>query len=99
MVLEIYQKVFALNENEKTNIGTQIDFICDNDLIEKVHKVKKKSKIFINYVKSKLWSSLTNKTNILSQIIQEFYSKTISKLLITNFGMSKLLVFSVLLIL
>lgn len=54
LVLEVYQKVFSLNEIEKTNIATQIDFICDNDLIEKLHKVKKKSKIFINYVKSKL---------------------------------------------
>ena len=54
LVLEIYHKVFSLNENEKLNIGTQIDFLCDNNLIEKVHTVKKKSKLFCNYVKSKL---------------------------------------------
>lgn len=54
LVLDVYIKVFSLNENEKTSIGAQIDFLCDNNLIEKVHKVKKKSKIFINYIKSKL---------------------------------------------
>ena len=99
LVLEVYHKVFSLNENEKLNIGTQIDFLCDNNLIEKVHTVKKKSKLFCNYVKSKLWKSMTNKKNILSQVIQTLYSKSIQKILISKFGLSKIVVFTVLLIL
>ena len=54
LVLEIYQKVFSLNGIEKKNIGEQIYFLCDNNLISKVHIVKKNSKIFVNYIKSKL---------------------------------------------
>ncbi len=54
LVLEIYCKVFCLNENEKKHISDQIEFLCDNELIVKVHSVKKNSKIFINYIKSKL---------------------------------------------
>jgi hypothetical protein len=54
LVLEIYQKVFSINDTEKKNISEQIDFLCDNNLISKVHSVKKNSKIFINYIKSKL---------------------------------------------
>ena len=41
LVLEIYCKVFSLSENEKKHIGEQIDFLCDNELIVKVHGVKK----------------------------------------------------------
>ena len=54
LVLEIYVKVFSLNDTEKRNIGEQIDFLCDNKLISKVHSIKRKLKIFINYLKSKL---------------------------------------------
>ena len=54
LVLEIYCKVFSLSENEKKHIGEQIDFLCDNELITKVFTVKKNSKIFMNYIKSKL---------------------------------------------
>ena len=54
LVLEIYQKVFSLNDTERKNIGEQIDFLCDNNLISKVHSVRKNSKIFVNYIKSKL---------------------------------------------
>ena len=54
LVLEIYTKVFNLNENEKKHIGDQIDFLCDNELITKVFNVKKNGKLFINYIKSKL---------------------------------------------
>ena len=99
LVLEIYIKLFSLNEIEKRNIADQIDFLCDNKLISKVHSIKRNSKIFINYLKSKLWKSVTNKKNIISQFIQIFYSKKISTFLITKIGLSKILVTAVLLIL
>ena len=54
LVLEIYQKVFSINDTEKRNIAEQIDFLCDNNLISKVNGVKRNSKIFVNYIKSKL---------------------------------------------
>jgi len=54
LVLEIYSKFFNINENEKKHIGEQIEFLCDNDLIVKVHSVKKNGKLFMNYIKSKL---------------------------------------------
>ena len=54
LVLEIYSKIFLINENEKKHIGEQIEFLCDNDLIVKVHSVKKNGKLFMNYIKSKL---------------------------------------------
>ena len=41
LVLEIYCKIFNLNENEKKHIGEQIEFLCDNDLIVKFNSVKK----------------------------------------------------------
>ena len=53
LVLEIYSKFFNINENEKKHIGEQIQFLCDNDLIVKVHSVKKNGKMFMNYIKSK----------------------------------------------
>ena len=99
LVLEIYQKVFLINDTEKKNISEQIDFLCHNNLISKVHSVKKNSKIFINYIKSKLWKSVTNKSNLISQFIQIFYSKKISSFLISNIGLSKVLVATILLIL
>ena len=99
LVLEIYHKVFSLNDTEKKYIGEQIDFLCNNDLISKVHGIKKNSKIFVNYIKSKLWKSITNKTNIISQFLQIFYSKKISTFLITKVGLSKLVVTTILLIL
>jgi hypothetical protein len=54
LVLEIYCKVFSLSENEKKHISEQIEFLCDNELIVKVHGVKKNGKLFMNYIKSKL---------------------------------------------
>ena len=42
---------------------------------------------------------MTNKKNILSQVIQTLYSKSIQKILISKFGLSKIAVFTVLLIL
>ena len=54
LVLEIYIKVFSLSDIEKRNISEQIDFLCDNNLISKVHSIKRNSKIFVNYLKSKL---------------------------------------------
>ena len=54
LVLEIYIKVFSLNDTEKKNISEQIDFLCDNKLISKVHGIKRNLKIFINCLKSKL---------------------------------------------
>ncbi len=91
-MLEIYSKIFNINENEKKHIGEQIQFLCDNDLIVKVHSVKKNGKMFMNYIKSKLWKATKNKTNILLQFLQTFYSKSITKFLISKFGMSKMVV-------
>ena len=54
LMLEIYSKIFNINENEKKHISDQIEFLCDNELITKVFNVKKNGKLFINYIKSKL---------------------------------------------
>ena len=54
LCLEIYQKIFSINANEKEQISKSIDFLCDNKMIEKVPMYMKYSTIFKNYVKSKL---------------------------------------------
>jgi hypothetical protein len=73
--------------------------LCDNELIVKVHGVKKNGKLFMNYIKSKLWKACKNKTNVLMQFLQTFYSKSITKFLITKIGMSKIVVGVIFLIL
>lgn len=53
-VLEIFQDLFNLNEDEKKRLSNNIDFVISNELVEKVNVVKKLSVLGFNYVKSKL---------------------------------------------
>ena len=54
LCLEIYHKVFTMNEKEKEQISNSIEFLCDNNMIDITPVYKKYGKIFISYIKSKL---------------------------------------------
>jgi len=53
-VIEIFNDIFGLTEDEKKRLGNNIDFICSNELIENVNLFYKCSLLSFNYLKSKL---------------------------------------------
>ena len=53
-VIEIFDHIFSLNEDEKKKLGNNIDFVISNDLVQKINVVKKIGVIGFNYLKSKL---------------------------------------------
>ena len=54
LVIEIFNDLFNLNEDEKKKLGNNIDFLIGNELVEKIHVVKEVGVIGFNYLKSKL---------------------------------------------
>ena len=54
LVIEIFHDLFNLNEDEKKKLGNNIDFLIENELVEKIHVAKKLGVIGFNYLKSKL---------------------------------------------
>ena len=53
-VIEIFDHIFSLNEDEKKKLGNNIDFVISNDLVQKINVAKKLGVIGFNYLKSKL---------------------------------------------
>ena len=54
LCIEIFTKIFNLNEAEKLLLDDTIQFIYDNDLITKFSKINKYTLIMVNFIKSKL---------------------------------------------
>ena len=54
LVIEIFNDLFNLNEDEKKKLGNNIDFLIENDLVQKINVAKKIGVIGFNYLKSKL---------------------------------------------
>ena len=54
LCLEIYDKVFTLNDKDREQISNSIDFLCDNLMIDIIPVYKKYGKMLIHYIKSKL---------------------------------------------
>ena len=54
LCIDVYNKCFTLTDAEKVIIANSIQFLHDNNLIEKVHSIKRCSSILANYVKAKL---------------------------------------------
>ncbi len=55
LVIEIYNDLFNLNdETEKKKLGNNIDFLIENELVQKINVVKKLGFLGFNYLKSKL---------------------------------------------
>jgi len=54
LCIDVYTKVFTLNEAEKVILTNSIQFLCDNKLIIKFSHLEKYSTIMFNYIKSKL---------------------------------------------
>ena len=53
-VIEIFDLIFSLNEDEKKKLSNNIDFIIANDLVQKVHTTRRCGVILLDYLKSKL---------------------------------------------
>jgi hypothetical protein len=53
-VIEIFDLIFSLNEDEKKKLSNNIDFIIANDLVQKVHTTRRCGVILLDYIKSKL---------------------------------------------
>ena len=53
-VIEIFDLIFSLNEDEKKKLSNNIDFIIANDLVQKVHTTRCCGVILLDYIKSKL---------------------------------------------
>ena len=54
LVIEIFNDLFNLNEDEKKKLGNNIDFLIENDLVEKVNIARRCAFTGFNYLKSKL---------------------------------------------
>lgn len=53
-VIDVFHTIFSLNDTEKQNLGSSIDFIVANDLVQKVHTTRRCGVILLDYLKSKL---------------------------------------------
>ena len=54
LCIDVYNKCFTLTDSEKVIIINSIQFLHDNNMIEKVNSVKRCGSILVNYVQSKL---------------------------------------------
>jgi hypothetical protein len=54
LVIEIFNDLFNLNEDEKKKLSNNIDFLIENELVQKINVAKKIGVIGFNYLKSKL---------------------------------------------
>ena len=54
LALEIYHKVFSINDAERLILSNSIQFLHDNNLILKFNDLVKCGHIFLNYIKSKI---------------------------------------------
>jgi hypothetical protein len=54
LCIDVYNKCFTLTDAEKEVIASSIQFLHDNNLIVKVHSIKRCSSILANYVLAKL---------------------------------------------
>lgn len=54
LVIEIFEEIFSLNEDEKKKIGNNIEFLISNEMIQTVNIISKCGLVGFNYLKSKL---------------------------------------------
>ena len=54
LVLEVFNKIFEMTDDDQANISKSIEFLCNNKLIEKIPIIQKYSSIMSNYLKRKL---------------------------------------------
>ncbi len=54
LVIQIFEEIFSLNEDEKKKIGNNIEFIISNEMVQTVNIISKCGLVGFNYLKSKL---------------------------------------------
>ena len=54
MCLDVFDKLFSLNVQDKAVISSSMDFLCNNKLVERIPSIQKYSAILSHYIKNKL---------------------------------------------
>jgi hypothetical protein len=54
LVIQIFDEIFSLNDDEKKKLGNNIDFLCSNELIDNINIFYKCGLMSFDYLKSKL---------------------------------------------